>query len=230
MRRLDGETVQRLIAQLPEQFREALVLREINDLSYREIAEVVGVPVGTVMSRLARARALLRDGLDWPRRRDARMTCEEAEVLLHALIDGELDAGHAREVEAHVAGCARCAAQLAAYRELQQALRRRQPALRRAGVAARKHRARAARSRPARDQPARAAEGLCAGRRRFGRGGRQRRASSSCAQDRDEPHPRRSDLGASALAAGRPSDRRASRATSTPSSRGSTASSTSRRR
>jgi len=50
------------------------------------------------------------------------MTCEEAEVLLHALIDGELDAGHTREVEAHVAGCARCAARLAAYRDLQQAL------------------------------------------------------------------------------------------------------------
>jgi len=50
------------------------------------------------------------------------MTCEEAEVLLHALIDGELDAGHSREVETHVAGCARCAARLAAYRDLQQAL------------------------------------------------------------------------------------------------------------
>ncbi len=37
------------------------MLREINDLSYREIAEVVGVPVGTVMSRLARARAMLRE-------------------------------------------------------------------------------------------------------------------------------------------------------------------------
>jgi RNA polymerase sigma-70 factor (ECF subfamily) len=60
LRRLDGETVQRLIAQLPEQFRDALVLREINELSYREIAEVIGAPVGTVMSRLARARALLR--------------------------------------------------------------------------------------------------------------------------------------------------------------------------
>jgi anti-sigma factor RsiW len=51
------------------------------------------------------------------------MTCDEATVLLHALIDGELDAGHAREVEAHAAGCARCAAQLAAYSELQQNLR-----------------------------------------------------------------------------------------------------------
>ena len=59
--RLDGETVQRLIGGLPDQFRETLVLREINDLSYREIADVTGAPVGTVMSRLARARTMLRD-------------------------------------------------------------------------------------------------------------------------------------------------------------------------
>jgi anti-sigma factor RsiW len=50
------------------------------------------------------------------------MTCNEAEILLHALLDGELDAGHAREVEAHVENCPRCAAQLRAYRELQQAM------------------------------------------------------------------------------------------------------------
>lgn len=46
------------------------------------------------------------------------MTCDEAEVLLNALIDGELDAGHAREVEQHVATCPRCAATLAAYRQM----------------------------------------------------------------------------------------------------------------
>jgi RNA polymerase sigma-70 factor (ECF subfamily) len=60
LQRLDGEAMQRLITQLPDTFREAIVLREISDLSYREIADVTGVPVGTVMSRLARARALLR--------------------------------------------------------------------------------------------------------------------------------------------------------------------------
>ena len=60
LQKLDGETVQKLITQLPDAFREAIVLREINDLSYREIADVTGVPVGTVMSRIARARALLR--------------------------------------------------------------------------------------------------------------------------------------------------------------------------
>jgi RNA polymerase sigma-70 factor, ECF subfamily len=60
LRELDAKTVRRLVAELPDPFRETIVLREINDLSYREIANVVGVPVGTVMSRLARARSLLR--------------------------------------------------------------------------------------------------------------------------------------------------------------------------
>jgi RNA polymerase sigma-70 factor (ECF subfamily) len=60
LRQLDADSVQRLLAQLPPTFREVLVLREVNDLSYREIAEVLDAPVGTIMSRLARARALLR--------------------------------------------------------------------------------------------------------------------------------------------------------------------------
>lgn len=50
------------------------------------------------------------------------MTCDEADILLHALIDGELDASHAREVEAHVAQCPRCTASLAAYRQMSQAI------------------------------------------------------------------------------------------------------------
>jgi RNA polymerase sigma-70 factor (ECF subfamily) len=56
----DRATIRRLVEELPAPFREAIVLREMNDLSYKEIAEVAGVPVGTVMSRLARARAMLR--------------------------------------------------------------------------------------------------------------------------------------------------------------------------
>src|SRR4029077_4835438 len=54
LRRLD-----RLIEALPAPLREAIVLRELHELSYREIAEVTSVPVGTVMSRLNRARSLL---------------------------------------------------------------------------------------------------------------------------------------------------------------------------
>jgi len=50
------------------------------------------------------------------------MTCDEAEVLLQALIDGELDAGHARDVENHVAGCPHCTAMLRDYREMSMAI------------------------------------------------------------------------------------------------------------
>lgn len=60
LRRHDADTIRTLVAALPPAFREVIVLREIEDLSYREIADVVGAPVGTVMSRLARARAMLR--------------------------------------------------------------------------------------------------------------------------------------------------------------------------
>jgi RNA polymerase sigma-70 factor (ECF subfamily) len=60
LREQDGAAIQRLVAALPYPFREVIVLREINALSYQEIAQVAGVPIGTVMSRLARARAMLR--------------------------------------------------------------------------------------------------------------------------------------------------------------------------
>jgi RNA polymerase sigma-70 factor (ECF subfamily) len=60
LRERDAVAIRRLIDALAEPFRETFVLREVNNLSYREIAEAVGVPVGTVMSRLARARAMLR--------------------------------------------------------------------------------------------------------------------------------------------------------------------------
>ncbi|SEC57114.1 RNA polymerase sigma-70 factor, ECF subfamily [Beijerinckia sp. 28-YEA-48] len=57
--RADEALLQAAIADLPTPFREALVLREFNGLSYREIADIIDIPVGTVMSRLARARTWL---------------------------------------------------------------------------------------------------------------------------------------------------------------------------
>jgi RNA polymerase sigma-70 factor (ECF subfamily) len=60
MRGADANLIRRLVTALAEPFRETFVLREIHNLSYREIADVAEVPVGTVMSRLARARAMLR--------------------------------------------------------------------------------------------------------------------------------------------------------------------------
>ena len=71
VRRADAERLRTAIASLPAEFREALVLREFEDLSYRAIAEVSGVPVGTVMSRLSRARARLQVALATPVSREA---------------------------------------------------------------------------------------------------------------------------------------------------------------
>ena len=59
LRQSEIEEVRAMIRRLPEPFRETLVLRELEELSYKQIAEVTGVPVGTVMSRLARARQML---------------------------------------------------------------------------------------------------------------------------------------------------------------------------
>jgi RNA polymerase sigma factor (sigma-70 family) len=54
----ESRVLRSLIEQLPHPFREVLVLRDIEDMSYREIASITGVPIGTVMSRLARARKM----------------------------------------------------------------------------------------------------------------------------------------------------------------------------
>jgi RNA polymerase sigma-70 factor (ECF subfamily) len=56
--------ITRHLENLPAEFREVLVLREIEELSYREIADVLQVPIGTVMSRLARGRALLHKAIN----------------------------------------------------------------------------------------------------------------------------------------------------------------------
>jgi RNA polymerase sigma-70 factor (ECF subfamily) len=55
-----SELVQRALEQLPAEFREVVILRELEGMSYKEIAEIAGVPMGTVMSRLARARVRLQ--------------------------------------------------------------------------------------------------------------------------------------------------------------------------
>lgn len=60
VRKIERASVMAAIDALPVVFREAIVLREIEDLSYQEIAQIAGVPMGTVMSRLSRARAMLR--------------------------------------------------------------------------------------------------------------------------------------------------------------------------
>lgn len=63
-----GTSIELAMSQLPERFRELLVLRELEGLSYRELADVMGIPMGTVMSSLSRARQALRRALDHERK------------------------------------------------------------------------------------------------------------------------------------------------------------------
>jgi len=63
MNRSNIERVQRTIEDLPAHYRETLLLCEVEEMSYGEIAEILSIPIGTVMSRLARARKVVRQSL-----------------------------------------------------------------------------------------------------------------------------------------------------------------------
>ena len=60
----DATLMARALGSLPDHFHQLLVLREFEGLSYRELSDVIGIPIGTVMSRLSRAREALRNALD----------------------------------------------------------------------------------------------------------------------------------------------------------------------
>jgi RNA polymerase sigma-70 factor (ECF subfamily) len=62
IRRDHQRVLERLMSSLPEEQREVLALREVEDMDYRQIAAIISAPIGTVMSRLARARAALKAG------------------------------------------------------------------------------------------------------------------------------------------------------------------------
>lgn len=60
----DATLIARALSSLPDHFHQLLVLRELEGLSYRELSDVIGIPMGTVMSRLSRARVALRHAMD----------------------------------------------------------------------------------------------------------------------------------------------------------------------
>jgi RNA polymerase sigma-70 factor, ECF subfamily len=126
--RLSQDAVQRAIRRLPEEYQVAASLYFVEDMSYQEIAEVLGVPVGTVRSRLHRARKLLQQRL-WrvavdegviqpvrvavaPRGLD-RAGCEVAFRRLDDYVDRELAAAEMALVRQHLEVCALCSAEFA---------------------------------------------------------------------------------------------------------------------
>ena len=68
----DGEALRRALEELPEEFREVIVMRELEGMAYKEIADVAGIPIGTVMSRLARGRKRLQQLLTAPPPKESR--------------------------------------------------------------------------------------------------------------------------------------------------------------
>jgi RNA polymerase sigma factor (sigma-70 family) len=73
--RSDIDAVRSAIEQLPVIYREVILLSDVEDASYREIAEILSIPIGTVMSRLARARKMVRDSLRSTNRHHYQDTC-----------------------------------------------------------------------------------------------------------------------------------------------------------
>jgi RNA polymerase sigma-70 factor (ECF subfamily) len=70
VRTVESRMLHEALDELPVNFREVLVLRELEGLSYKEIAELVNIPIGTVMSSLARGRERLREVLLRPREKE----------------------------------------------------------------------------------------------------------------------------------------------------------------
>jgi len=83
LRTTDASQVERAINSLPDRFRELLILRELEGLSYRELADVMDIPIGTVMSGLSRARDALRGVLvneSKPSRSSERIAARERRI------------------------------------------------------------------------------------------------------------------------------------------------------
>jgi hypothetical protein len=108
------------VGALPIPFREVLVLREIHGLDYRAIAEVSAIPIGTVMSRLARARRLLLAAVSGGQ---IMSHSKEDELLVNAYLDGELPPLEADRFEQRLSSEPQLVAEIEAYRLLRAALR-----------------------------------------------------------------------------------------------------------
>jgi RNA polymerase sigma-70 factor (ECF subfamily) len=104
--------LERALAAIPEQHREVLVLRDVEGLSAAEAAEVLGIGVDALKSRLHRARAALRDAIA-PLLEPAPAPsagCPDVILMLSRKLEGELTGTDCAAMEAHVAGCAACSA------------------------------------------------------------------------------------------------------------------------
>ncbi len=136
-----GEEIQAVLHQVPQQFLAAFVLADLEHFSYQEIHGILGVPLGTVRSRIARARRLLQQGL-WaycvrtgecrgPAPAAATITwlpdCFEACRRIVGFLDRELDTAVLAQVQARLAPCWQCCDRPTLQRRLGETIRGQQP-------------------------------------------------------------------------------------------------------
>ena len=104
--------LQAAIDALPDAFRQAVWLRDVEEFSYAEIAEMLAIPVGTVMSRISRGRRMLFDRLE-PLEASQCLTANSIDPLVTPFVDGELPDADRRLVDEHLRACPPCHARVA---------------------------------------------------------------------------------------------------------------------
>ena len=106
-----GQVIQAAMSTLQDEFREALVLRDVEGLSAEEAAAVVGIEVGALKSRLHRARLQLKQSLATVlETHSTDLGCPELQAELSAYAASEIDQAACARIEAHLEGCVRCTA------------------------------------------------------------------------------------------------------------------------
>ena len=121
LRSENSEGVRQAILRIPADYRQVLVLHDMEELSTEEVARITGLREGTVRVRLHRARAFLRNELaGTPRQRKKQgrpRSCRSLFARLSDYIDHEIDPATCAKLEAHLADCAPCKAYLASLEE-----------------------------------------------------------------------------------------------------------------
>ena len=134
LREAMGADLQAALDALPEAFREAVWLRDVEEFPYAEIAEMLGIPVGTVMSRISRGRRMLYDKMVGknvePAQRESVVlkaapmpSCREIDPLFAPYIDGEATADERAVVDAHLRACPKCRHQTALQSAVRETVR-----------------------------------------------------------------------------------------------------------
>ena len=134
LREAMGPDLQAALDALPEAFREAVWLRDVEEFPYAEIAEMLGIPVGTVMSRISRGRRMLYDKMVGKNVEPAAAesivlkaapmpSCREIDPLFAPYIDGEATADQRAMVDAHLKACPKCRHQTALQSVVRESVR-----------------------------------------------------------------------------------------------------------